>query len=237
VQRQQQVLKTFGGALAGVVLLLIWLLAFSRLRWKTRFGVLAAVAGLLVVAGALFRVTGITGDLVPIVTMRWKASTVPRSPAPGANVSAARLPEGFAGYPQFLGPTRDGIIPGPALARDWKARPPELLWRLAVGEGYSGFAIAGQRAICLEQQGPNEAVVCRDLFTGATVWSHQHPVRFENSLGGIGPRTTPAVSGDRVFALGATGILRALELSTGRLIWQRDIVADAGASAHPRPAA
>jgi outer membrane protein assembly factor BamB len=94
--------------------------------------------------------------------------------------------------------------------------------------GYSGFSIAGPRAISLEQLGDNEVVVCRDLLTGATLWTDADPTRFENSVGGVGPRTTPAVAGERVFVLGATGHLRALDLKTGRKLWQRDTLADAG---------
>jgi outer membrane protein assembly factor BamB len=236
VQRQEQVLKTFGGVFASIALALLWLLAFSRLQWKTRIGTLLLLALLVALGASLFRVSGVTGDLMPIVTARWKSggaavTSLPRQTGEGGNAKDIQLPAGFAGYPQFLGPTRDGIVAGPTLARDWKAQRPELLWRIPVGEGYSGFAITGKRALSVEQQGANEAVLCRDLFTGARLWSHEYPARFENSLGGIGPRTTPAVSGERVFTVGATGVLCALELSTGKLLWQRNVVTDAGAKA------
>jgi outer membrane protein assembly factor BamB len=230
LQRQQQVLKTYGGTFICFALLLLWLLGFSRLRWRVRFGALLVLFGVLALAGALFRVSGITGDLVPVFTARWNRSSRATTTAARA-AQDSKLPDGFAGYPQYLGPTRNGVVADPALARDWKAQPPELLWRTPVGEGYSGFAIAGRRAISLEQQGANEAVLCRDLFSGAAIWTHEHAARFENSLGGIGPRTTPAIAGERVFAMGATGILCALDLATGHLLWQRDILADAGTHA------
>jgi outer membrane protein assembly factor BamB len=239
IQRQEQVMKTAGGVLAGAALILIWLLVFSRLAWKIRWGVLLLAVCVIATGAATFRISGVTGDLVPILTPRWKSapltdhsgrSSVPLSPA-ASSESDRRLPEGFAGFPQFLGPTRDGIIHGPALARDWKTNEPRLLWRVSVGDGYSGFAIAHARVLSIEQLGDNEAVVCRDLLTGATLWTHEDAARFENSVGGIGPRTTPTISGDRVFVVGATGHLRALDLSSGQLIWQRDIVADAGTKA------
>ena len=71
IQRQAQVLKTIGGLGAGVVALLVWLLAFSRLRWKTRLTVLAVFLLPVVIGAALFRPAGVTGDLVPIFVLRW----------------------------------------------------------------------------------------------------------------------------------------------------------------------
>ena len=225
-QRQEQVIKTAGVVVVVVLLVLLWLLAFSRLRWRLRLAAAALLIALLLLPFALFRFGGFSGDLVPLVTPRWKSVSPSATTAP----IDRQLPREWRGFPQCLGPTRDGIIPGGPLARDWRTHPPELLWRVPVGEGYAGFAMAGALTICLEQDGENELVVCRDLFTGATLWTHADRARFENSLGGIGPRTTPAIVDDRLFALGATGHLRCLELGTGRLIWQRDIVKDAGAS-------
>jgi outer membrane protein assembly factor BamB len=225
IQRQQQVMRSGVAIAIGVVLVLFWLLFFSRMRWRVRLagtvGMVAAIAGI----ASLFRFEGVSGDLVPLFSLKWRAPAV----AVVSAAQAGKLPENFAGYPQFLGPTRDGLIPGPVLARDWSARPPELIWRVPVGEGFAGFAIAGARALTLEQDGASESVVCRDLFTGATLWVHKVAARYENSVGGIGPRTTPTVVGERVFTMGATGLLHCLELATGRVVWQRDTLADAGA--------
>ena len=232
MQRQEQVTKTGVAIGAAFALLLLWLLALSRLPWRRRLIGAVLLLAIPAMCAALFRFEGVNGDLVPIFAPRWKAaksSTPLFTATPSLANASAVLPESFAGFPQFLGPTRDGIIPGPALAREWKTRAPELLWRLPVGEGYSGFAIAGAFAVTLEQRGPNEAVVCRDLFTGTTFWAHEDAARFDNPLGGVGPRTTPTIVAELVFALGATGKLRCLELTSGKLLWQRDILADAKA--------
>jgi outer membrane protein assembly factor BamB len=227
IQRQQQVMRSGAAILIGVVFVLLWLLFFSRMRWRRRLVGAVGMVGAMAVLASLFRYEGVSGDLVPLFSLKWRA------PA-GAVVSTAKaqpgkLPENFAGYPQFLGPTRDGLIPGPVLARNWSAQPPELTWRVPVGEGFAGFAIAGPRALTLEQDGANESVVCRDLFTGATQWAHVYAARYENPVGGTGPRTTPTVVGERVLTMGATGLLHCLELTTGRVVWQRDTLADAGA--------
>ncbi|MGV3534165.1 MAG: hypothetical protein ACO1QR_17485, partial [Chthoniobacteraceae bacterium] len=79
-QRQAQVLQTIGGLSAGGIALLVWLLAFSRLRWKVRLTLLAVFLLPLALAAALFRPVGVTGDLVPIFVPRW-SKTVPVAPA------------------------------------------------------------------------------------------------------------------------------------------------------------
>lgn len=218
-------MKSIGGVLLGLALSLFWLLAWSRLPWRKRLSGLLVFATGIALLAACFRFGGYSGDLVPILIPRWHSRPV--QTAGMKNGAEARLPQGFAGFPQFLGPTRDGVVAGPALARDWKSKPPELLWRVPVGESYGGFAIAGTRTVSLEQRGGNEAVICRDLFTGATLWTHDDPARYENPLGGIGPRTTPTVAAGRVFVLGATGHLRCLDLKDGRALWQRDVLQDA----------
>ena len=45
-------------------------------------------------------------------------------------------------------------------------------------------------------------------------------------LGGIGPRSTPTINDGVVYATGATGWLHAIEGSTGKVLWRKDIVAD-----------
>ena len=129
-------------------------------------------------------------------------------------------------FPQFLGPTRSGVVPGVRLARDWSARPPRLVWRKPVGAGWSGFAIDRGVAITQEQRGPQEMVVAYDLLTGTPLWSHGDAVRYDSVIAGDGPRATPTISGRYVAALGSTGLLNVLDFRTGRRVWSKDIAAD-----------
>src|SRR5690606_27137420 len=93
------------------------------------------------------------------------------------------------------------------------------------------FAIAGSKAVTQEQAGDEERVTCRELTTGRIIWEHSEKGRYDNPVGGIGPRTTPTIAGDRVYTLGGTGWLTCLELETGDLVWRTRTVPDASPSA------
>jgi outer membrane protein assembly factor BamB len=67
------------------------------------------------------------------------------------------------------------------------------------------------------------------LSTGAPVWRHRDAARFYETIGGPGPRATPAIHQGRIYTHGATGIVNALDARTGARIWTRNSVTDTGA--------
>ncbi|HMO65365.1 MAG TPA: hypothetical protein PKE47_09125, partial [Verrucomicrobiota bacterium] len=186
--RQSNVMGTAGALGLGLLLLLVWWLVFSRARWFTRWLGLFGFLALLLLGGALFRFVGVTGDLVPIFEPRWRAR--PEAAGPAAPAMPAIAAPVMQDFPQFLGPTRDGVITGLRLATNWSERPPAELWRQPVGEGWGGFAVAEGRAFTLEQHGPLEVLTARDALNGAPLWGHEDEARFANPVGGTGPRTT-----------------------------------------------
>jgi outer membrane protein assembly factor BamB len=137
-----------------------------------------------------------------------------------------------ADMPRFLGVKGDGVLPEPDWQTGWKAHPPREVWRIPVGEGWSGFAVAGSRAITQEQRGTEECVTCYDIATGKLVWSHVDAARFDEAMGGIGPRATPTVDAPKgaVFTIGALGLLNCLDLETGAVRWSRRVFEDAKGS-------
>jgi len=228
--------------LAGV-LLLVWWMFLSRARVKWRLAVTFGLVGVALAGGALFRLRGVSGDLLPIFEFRWAHHAPAREDARPTTLAPARgdarpttgLPpearEADLSFPQFLGPQRDGVLPGPNLRSDWAAHPAALVWRRPIGAAWSGFALAGGLAVTQEQRGAEECVVALDLASGRTVWSHRDTARYATTVAGEGPRATPTIVGKRVFTLGATGILNCLELATGKRVWSREVVGRASSRA------
>jgi len=227
--RQNKVFLTFLVVILTVLLGVVWLLGFSRLRWRAK-GIAVAVGILAVFLGTnLFEFRGFSGDLVPLLKWRWGSEPTVFQSASGQTLNPQI---GAMDYPQFLGQNRNGVVPGIRLNLDWDTYPPELVWRRPVGAGWSGFAVVGNAAVTQEQEGDWEKVVCYELDSGEIKWSHRDRARYNSAPAGLGPRATPTIVGDRVYTVGSTGILNCLKFETGDLLWTANIFEN-GADAPP----
>ena len=133
-------------------------------------------------------------------------------------------------WPQWRGPNRDGISKETGLLKQWPAEGPPLVWKAAgAGRGYSSFSIAGGKLFTMGLRGDREYVVAFDIATGKEAWATPHGSAFRNDRGD-GPRGTPTVDGDRIYALGGSGDLSALEARTGKVIWSKNVLKEFGGS-------
>lgn len=127
-----------------------------------------------------------------------------------------------ADWPQFRGPDRNGISVETGLIHSFPETGPAVLWRVSLGEGYSGVAIAENRLFTLFSDGDGEFVVGLDADSGKEVWRYRLGGRYTDSQGN-GPRSTPTVENGIVYALGAQGKLAALRAESGEKVWALDL--------------
>ena len=222
-------------AFTGFVSLFIWFLRESTFQPRAKKSVTSFVVISVLLALALLRIDGVSGDLVPQFAFRWQARRDALLPSAAAiakqttnkNVSS-RWQATSDDFPHFLGPEGTASLDGIELDTNWQANPPQCIWKRPIGAGWSGFATYGSHAVTLEQRGEDESITCYALATGEPEWAVSVPARHETVLGGIGPRSTPTIRDGVVYASGATGWLHAIQGSTGKVLWRKDIVADLG---------
>jgi len=140
------------------------------------------------------------------------------------------LAQSAASWPQWRGPNRDGISKETGLLKQWPAEGPPLVWKASgAGGGYSSFSVANGKLYTMGLRGEREYVVAFDVATGKEAWSTPHGSAFRNDRGD-GPRGTPTIDGDRVYALGGSGDLTALDARTGKIVWSKNVLREFGGS-------
>jgi len=144
-------------------------------------------------------------------------------------IAAPAGPDLTAYWSDFRGPFRAGVYDQQPILTAWPAAGLQQLWKQPVGAGYAAFVTALGLAYTIEQRRGNEVVAVYDIRTGIERWNHSWPARFEESMGGPGPRATPVFDEGRIYALGAEGELQSLDAATGKQIWRTNILTDAGA--------
>lgn len=127
-------------------------------------------------------------------------------------------------WPQWGGPGRDFVRPeGPTLARAWPKKGPHLLWRRELGFGHSGVVGAGNTAYTAFRSGNDDVIVALELASGREIWRHVDrapAMDFQVPRYGDGPHATPLLVGNRLFFVGSTAHLIALDATTGKRLWR-----------------
>lgn len=129
-------------------------------------------------------------------------------------------------WPYFLGPRHTGVS-GEKLELDWTSKAPPVLWKAAIGTGYSAPSVIGDRLVIHHREGNEEIVSCRNAQTGEELWAHRYSTTYEDPYGyNNGPRCSPVLTEDRCFTLGAEGMLVCTSMADGTLLWEKDLRKD-----------
>lgn len=145
-------------------------------------------------------------------------------------------------WPQWLGPKRDGVWRETGILDKFPAGGPKVRWRVPVGLGYAGPAVASgkvyvhDRLLAENARNPDnpfsrnlvkgkERILCLDEASGKQLWEHAYDCNYEVSYP-AGPRCTPTVASGKVYALGTMGDLLCLDAATGKVLWSKNFVKD-----------
>ena len=142
--------------------------------------------------------------------------------AVGALALLAATPSPAQDWPWFRGSAREGTVRVDGILRSWGETGPREIWRREIGGGYSSVSAVGDRLYTMAGEGEQEVVLAIDAATGETVWSTAIGTTGE-AFPENGPRATPTVVGDRLFAASSQGDLAALALADGSVLWKKDL--------------
>ena len=125
-----------------------------------------------------------------------------------------------ADWPQWRGPSRNGISAEKGWISKWSGAGPRKLWAKQLGEGFASVAVAGGRLYTMGNLANQDTVYCFDAVTGKPVWH----VRYPCSPGDYGgPRATPTISANKVYTLSREGQAFCFDAMTGKIVWQRHL--------------
>jgi outer membrane protein assembly factor BamB len=165
-------------------------------------------------------------SVTPVVEVAARPAEPAAEPVKEASPKKIEEKPRSAYWIDFRGPNRDGRYDQAPVLAKWPESGLPLVWRQPIGGGYASFVIAGGRAFTIEQRRHQEAATAYDMATGRELWANTWDGEFQESMGGDGPRATPAWHDGRVYALGAAGELRCLDAASGKRIWSRNILTD-----------
>ena len=130
-------------------------------------------------------------------------------------------------WPQWRGPSRNGVSLEKGLLDKWPANGPKLAWRAnGLGAGFSSVSVVGNRLYTMGDGATASHVYCLNTATGKLVWTSRGLGRTGGNYKGT--RSTPTVMGGLVYALGQFGDLVCLRADSGAEVWRKSLTKDFG---------
>jgi outer membrane protein assembly factor BamB len=133
-----------------------------------------------------------------------------------------------ADWPQWRGPSRNDRSPDTGLLKEWPKDGPKRAWLFdKAGLGYAGYSISSGKLFTMGLRDDQEYLIAIDTANGKELWAAEAGPRYPNNWGD-GPRMTPTVDGDRIYAIGGQGLLICASATDGKVIWSKSLVTDLG---------
>lgn len=136
-----------------------------------------------------------------------------------------------ADWPNYRGPTHDGVTTETNWSHDWGGSGPKVLWKASLGIGFSSTAVADGRVYAMGNTGKSgntDIVFCFDAKTGEELWKHSYPCPLEPKYYEGGTLSTPTVDAGKLYTLSKMGDLFCLDAATGDVVWSKKLNKDMG---------
>lgn len=152
------------------------------------------------------------------------------SPLSNADVTYLRAPKPLANnavtedWPWFLGPRHDGVSHEKPIVNKWSKDGPPVVWEMKTGEGYAAPSIQSDRLIHTYRRGGEIYIDCIHPENGKRWWRFSYPTQYKDRFGfNGGPRSSPVIADDHVYAYGPAGWLYCLKFQTGEPVWKKNL--------------
>lgn len=133
-------------------------------------------------------------------------------------------------WPRWRGPDNDGHAPESATPLQTLPDDPQILWQIPVGDGLASPVVSNGKVIYFDNQAGKETIHVLDSGTGQEAWKAAVDDVTRDSQSAPGPRCTPVIDGDRVYAQSCKGELQCFNIADGKLLWHLNYVKDFGAT-------
>lgn len=143
---------------------------------------------------------------------------------------------GGAAWTQWGGPTRNFALPDAPLADSWPAEGPKVLWRRALGDGFSAIVSDGTTLFTLYRDGADDVVAAIDASDGKTAWESRYAAPFNDTCSerlGQAPRAAPLIAGDQLLTVSAGAQMNSFDRQTGRRRWTTELLPAASDAQKP----
>ena len=130
-------------------------------------------------------------------------------------------------WPQWRGPTRDGISREKGWLDQFPEQGPPIAWKAAVGLGFSSFVVGNGKAYTAGHAAGLDTIFCFDAVTGKEIWKQSYPSELGDKFFAGGTTGSPTLDGNHLYWLSRWGDLYCYDAASGKIIWNRQLVKEA----------
>jgi len=162
--------------------------------------------------------------LLPILDSRARTGTLHGMPSRAtlALLLLSSITALAADWPNFRGPTHDGVSSEKSWKAEWSSEPP-VAWKAKVGLGFSSIVVANGRAATAGHADGKDTLFCFDAATGKELWKHSYAAELGDKFYEGGTTGTPTFEGDRLYWLSRWGDFFCFDAASGKMVWQANL--------------